>query len=378
MFAFAATVMIAVLSLPVMARALFDHFIGGSGWRQGDWLINFGEGFVRRGLFGEGFIIVSDLTGLPVLSVAQIFQVGLFVSLVFVLWLICLRSDHPRLLMLLAASPAFFLIFWAGDRQGTMRKEMFFLLAMALLAWAALRPGAGRGAVVAAALLFTAGCIGNIMHVFLAPIMIAGAWLLTRAERINQREFRLYCWTIGAMSLLWLVLSILYREVPALEGMCAPLVARGLNADVCGGAMYWLVSGNVDHIAQLLSLLTPDRLGPFALVTLIALVSVGLTVQALSPARPVLMLALVAFLPMLPLYAVATDWGRWFSTSYSGFAFLVIMATSLGIVQVRTLPRGAILAGLLGVGLLVSHEHGIDWKPGGALRSIAITLKELR
>lgn len=34
----------ALLSFPVIARSWFDYLIGGHGWRQGDWLINFDPG----------------------------------------------------------------------------------------------------------------------------------------------------------------------------------------------------------------------------------------------------------------------------------------------------------------------------------------------
>jgi len=40
---------------------------GGHPWQTGDWLINYQSGFVRRGLIGELFFMLSRLTGLNML-----------------------------------------------------------------------------------------------------------------------------------------------------------------------------------------------------------------------------------------------------------------------------------------------------------------------
>jgi len=46
----AAFVVLLLLPLPIWTRLLFDYLNQGDGWRQGDWLINFGAGIVRRGV----------------------------------------------------------------------------------------------------------------------------------------------------------------------------------------------------------------------------------------------------------------------------------------------------------------------------------------
>ncbi len=367
----------ALLSLPVMARALYDFLNGGSSWRQGDWLINTGEGFVRRGLFGDIFIALSDLTGLNLLLLVQIFQVSLFVALTFVIWLLCVRTPHLRIVALLAASPGFFLIFWAGDVQGTMRKELFVLLAMALLALGSQMRHPAPILPAFAVVLFTLGCIGNIMTAFMAPALLAGFYLLWLTGKMSRAGLGFYTGATVAMAVLWLGISLVFKETPALAGMCAPLVARGLDPIFCDGAMFWVVSGNIDHMTELVTKVTWPNLGIYAVVATLTILPVLLSFRVFAERQLLMMLALLCFLPMLPLYAVATDWGRWISISYTAYAFLVFQALTQGQLTVVNPPRNQVLFGLLAIALLLTPEHGIDWQPGGALRSILITFNEL-
>lgn len=368
---------IALLSMPVAARALYDFLNGGSSWRQGDWLINTGSGFVRRGLFGDLFIVLSDLTGLDLLLVVQFFQMSLFALLAFMVWMLCIRTPHLRIAVLLTASPGFLLFFWASDVQGTMRKEIFILLALALLAFGAQARKLSPVLPIAAVILFTLGCIGNIMIGFMAPALITAFYLLWQAGKMSRTGFRVYTAIILAMAALWLAVSLLYKEVPALAGMCAPLVARGLDPIFCEGAMSWTVTDNVDHTAQLLAKITPASLGIFTLMTTLALLPLFMSFRIFAERRFLLALALLCFVPMLPLYVMATDWGRWVSISYTAYAFLVLQALSLDRLTIATQPRLAFVFALLALSLLLTPEHGINWMPGGAVRSIAITLDEL-
>ena len=374
----AVSLFLALLSFSIVARAWFDHLTGGHGWRQGDWLINLGEGFVRRGLFGDALIRLSDATGLPLLALTQVVQVSLFVLLVFLVWLIALGHRNRPLMLLLAASPGFFLIFWAGDLQGTMRKEVFGYLALALFTLNAVLGWRGAALPVLALVFYTLGCIGNEMHCLMLPGLLAGLWLTRASDQITQRQFTALAAVATAMSILWLSLALIFREVGALDGLCAPLMARGLDSAICQDALRWLVHGEVDHIGEVIAKLTSDRLTPYFAVTLLVLAPVALSFTLFREKRGLALLALIALLPMLPLYAIATDWGRWISIAYTSYVLLLLQADATGrLTQSRTPSRRLVLP-LLTLALLVSHEHTIGWQPGGAARSVVSTALDFR
>lgn len=360
----------AVLSFPVMARAWFDYLHNGSGWRQGDWLINLGSGFVRRGIMGDGFIMVSDMTGVPLLVLVQAVQIALFVAVVGVVWVIgCLHPNRP-LLLFLAASSGFLVIFWAGDPPGTMRKELLGLLAMALLVLSQIRDRPAAIWAVLAVVLYTLGCIGNILHAFMLPAFVVGLYLLSEGGQISGRLFRILAAVSVAMCLFWLGIAVVFRDVPDLAGMCDPLLARGLDAGFCQGALLWTVAGEVDHIDQLMLKMKSAAVLHHLVAATLLLVPVALSFSVFRERRVLALLALLTFVPLLPLYAVATDWGRWLSISYSAYVFLLLQAHATGRVTIAKLPPMQLTLALLLIAVLMSPEHGIDWKPGGAAREV--------
>jgi len=368
----------AVLSFPVMARLWFDYLIGGTGWRQGDWLINFGAGPVRRGGIGEALIMFSDLTSLPLLATVLLVQSSLFALSILVLWLIALFHKNRPVLLFLAASPAFFPIFWASDLQGIMRKELIGYLAFSLLVLGAVRGGRQSGLAIISVILFSVGCMGNIMHTLLGGAMIAALWLAKEGGQISDGLFRRLAILSAAMSLLWLVLAVIFSEVESLAPICDPLLIRGMNDAVCQDALRWLVTGEVDHLGEVRAKITMPALTQYGLLAGAALIPACLSFFLFRERRLLALLAAITFLPMLPLYVLATDWGRWLSIPYTSFVFLTLQAHAAGRLSLRRLPPAPLTVILLLGALLITHEHTIGWQPGGAVKSVILTVMDFR
>lgn len=362
-----------VLAFPVLARVWFDYLHHGSSWRQGDWLINSNAGLVRRGFVGDGLIALSDATGITLLPLVLIVQTGLFLGLLLILWRLGSSTENRSLFLLLAASPAFLPIFWAGDVQGIMRKEIFGFLALGCLALANTRPGQGTFLSVLAVVLFTLGCIGNILHFFVAPALIYGLYLLFDSGRLSRSAFRALTGATLVMSLFWMGFAVVFRDVTDAQAICAPLLSRGLEAPFCSGALSWIVAGYVNHLSEVAARLTPVALGQFAVVAFFGIMPVILSFSLFAERRMIALIAAIAFLPMLPLYAITTDWGRWLNISYMSYVFLLFQASAGGRLNMITRPRLPLIYVLLAIALLLTHAHGIGWQVGGAIRSVVST-----
>ena len=367
----------AALSFPIMVRGVFDYLHNGSDWRQGDWLISSAGGFTRRSLIGDGLIWLSDVTGLGLLLVVQLVQTFLFVTLVFALWIIAVFHSNRHLILLLAASPAFFLILWAGDTQGIMRKELLGMLAFAALALAGMRAGRSVILPVLAVLFYTLGCIGNILHIFIAPALLAGFYILFKADRITTGLWRGLAITTITMSALWLWVAIWFKDAPDLDILCAPLLARGFDDHICDGALRWMVPDLVDHHAELVAMATPGAVMRFAIMTVLALIPVALSMRIFQQRRDILLLAALAFIPFLPLYAVATDWGRWVSICYMAYVLLLVLGHGVGRFTIVWMPPRWVAFVLLALALVLSPAHGIGWQPGGVVYSLITSLIDL-
>lgn len=360
----------AALSFPVIARLWFDFRGGGNDWRQGDWLINSGSGFVRRSLFGDAILFLGDLSGLSLLAFLIGLQALLFAVLVGLLWIICLAIKPGRLAWLLLASPAFCMLFWAGDVQSILRKELFGLLAISLVVAQSVyaRPGPAPSAV--AALIFCIGLIGNIAHLFMLPIFGFALFRVYSAGLISWPWLRALGGVLGLVALITLGIALHFKEVPALTGMCDALRLRGVDDHVCLGALYWTVSGAVDHGMELTKRMSGAHLGQYgvvlAFITALAVWALGY----MKERRVIVGLVVLCFAPLLPLYGLATDWGRWLSLSYTMLVLLIFQAFSQGLLTLRQMPSAKLVVALCFCAILASHQVSIGWKPGGAALSL--------
>lgn len=315
-------------------------------------------------------IWLSDTTGISLLVTTIAIQVAFFVALIFVLWLIALYHPDPAMLLFLVVTPAFAVFFWAANPQGSMRKEVIGFLALALLAFGSLLGGRRPGLAWIALALFVLGCLGNILHALMAGVFLTAYWLARDGGQIGATMYRYLAGLTLLVAAFWFGFAVTFAAVPELAGICGKLLDRGLQEPVCQDALRWLVTGEVDHLGEVRQKMTPVKLGHFAIAALLALVPVLSTFVAFRERALLAWLVLAAFAPMLPLYVIATDWGRWLSISYTSYVLLVIQAEAVGRLSLHRLPPWFLIAPPLLAALFLAPEHTVEWQFGGAVRSV--------
>ena len=360
-----------VTVFPVLARLWFDFLTHGNGWRQGDWLINSGAGPVRRGIIGDALIWLSDISSIPLLSLTIAVQTGILALLVGLIILVWRTHEHRLLILFLVASPAFFLIQWAGEVQGIMRKEIFGYLAMACLLLTALSRPHRVFLVLPAMLFFIVGCFGNIINAMMVVPFCVGLFLLHDQGRFSQRALIGLVGLALASSIAAIWFAMRFQEVQMLAGMCDPLVARGFEVTFCAEALRWLVAGEVDHLAQVAVRMTFTNIAQFLIVAIIAFVPVAMAFRVFTETRTLVWYLVLTFVPMLPLYVLATDWGRWISIPYSFWVLLVLLSHASGRLTMAKAPSPIGVYAMLCLSLLLSHDVSIGWDVGGAVASFA-------
>jgi hypothetical protein len=292
-------------------------------------------------------------------------------------WMIWRRHGHTNLVVLLMASPMIFLMLWAGDSQGIMRKEILGYLAFACLVLCSLLNRPTPMLVGLSVAFFTLGCIGNILHLFLTPAMLVGLYLLKKQGLLGWGGWLLFSALSAGMALFWFGFALNYKEIPALSGICEPLLQRGMGPAICEHAIRWLVTGDIDHGAQVAVRVTLDGVAQFSVVAVLGILPLVLTAHCFNVWRPVAFIALICFVPMLPLYVIATDWGRWFSISYTAAACLILQMQATAPRRKLRRPSAATLSLLLTTSLLLTPEHGIGWRAGGVIQALWKTMTDV-
>lgn len=290
---------------------------GGDPWMAGDWLINYGGGFVRRGLFGQLFLEAAP-SGTPGLWALFGIQVSLYLVVFAYCWRALHRSGYAWSTIALVCSPAgLAFVGWVTSVDGAFRKEILGFVAMALLAWArsARRSPAAVVALVTSALsVFVLAVFSWEPSALMLPAIVyllvrpdAHAAKLTAFRRTAAGVFAAVAAAGALASMVW------HGDVATAQAVCDTARSHGFTGPyLCSGGVY-SNTGAIEAIgwtsfktAQDLLLALPVYTGFIPLIVLALVPPVGSRWFRGNWPWALAMVAAVA-----PLYVIVTDWGRW-------------------------------------------------------------------
>ena len=296
------------LTTYAIAVVYMQRLAASNGWVTGEWLINYSNGFVRRGLIGEICRELYYLGGFNPVSVVATVKAFLYAILCASFFVLAARKTIGLIELAIIVSPSAF-AFELNDPLGSGRKELALLAVFTVFVVADnLRPSTHRPFHKQWQfwyLLVTLPIL-TLIHeglFFFFPFLLAYAWLKHDRLENGARVFGLpYAVAAAAFAL-----SYVFRGGAGISGtMCASLTAMSLDQGLCHGAIGALERYDV-HI----------RSDDVARCVFLVLLSFGpllwYAAKALTPSRRHLFLAgaCVAAVATAPLYVVSEDWGRW-------------------------------------------------------------------
>ena len=293
---------------------------GGEVWRSGDWLINYGGGFIRRGLLGELMLRITPTNVPATLWAVFAVQSACYAILVAYFVRFLRHANHSWGAVALACSPAG-IAFMGWDPQGGFRKEIIGLAALALLAWNTHAAGSRRNSrarLIAAVTMLAIGAFSWEATAVLLPAM----WFLLMKTRHPSKRARVGTGLIAtALVIAGTAASTKFHGDDAhVVDVCSRLVARGFDMAYCGfntpiTALSWSLQSNIDTVRSSL----PMTLWYIPLMALAALPLVSSTWVRHHKAS-----ALAIVLPVFVLYAIAIDFGRWTHLWFTALAIVVM------------------------------------------------------
>ena len=126
---------IASLALIILLNNIYyiNYFVSTNNpWLVADWLINYSDGFVRRGLSGEVLMLLSDVTNLEIKIILKTFLIILSITFFLKILLAVKSLNISFWLLLVFLSPAY-ISFYIYDPGIIGRKEI--LLYLSYLFW---------------------------------------------------------------------------------------------------------------------------------------------------------------------------------------------------------------------------------------------------
>jgi hypothetical protein len=328
---------------------------GGGNYVTADWLISYPDSYIRRGLSRELFIALHDLTGWPLIWIAGVTQLAIYYLFVGLVLRLFWALSPSGLIFVVMLSPAF-LLFALYEYPGFLRKEIAGFLALAVMANAFLAwtDGARAAWVSAALAVFVFAVFSHEANALLAPHMLMILAVLVFSRPMSRGWGLAAAAIVAAAAGSSIVLGILNPGVGQALAVCQEIVERGGMDELCTGSVAWLENNlefAQDRIWGFISSGEyPMKYGLCLLIGLLPFVlfkprSGGLKVQLLFLALGVL--------PLLPLFAVALDWGRWIYMIVASMAIVLLCLKHEGLVEERIgFPA-----------LLVVPLYALTWSP---------------
>jgi hypothetical protein len=298
----------AVIAAYLFLVIVVQRLAASSNWITGDWLINYSNGFVRRGLMGEIGRQLHYTAGIDPVSVVVMWKAFGYATICASFLLLAARRGIGLIEIAVLLSPAL-LPFEINDPMGSGRKEIVLLALFALYVIAnEFFPHAERPVTRQWTFWYLLASLPFLTLVheglfFFLPFFLLYAWM----KHDDLHGEALIFGLPYVISVCVLTLSGIFRgDTGIAAAMCSSLTSMAVNPDVCGGATAAL-EGYELHIG----------IGDMQRYLLLAMLTFGPLLwygaQAITPPRRRLFLTGVCLASLLtaPLYAVSEDWGRW-------------------------------------------------------------------
>lgn len=321
-------------------------------WGITEWIINYQGGFIRRGLPGEVMHHLHRLTGLP----PGVMAIG-FSLLIFCLfaWYLQRRARDILPGWLLLTTP--FLGFSVYLDIAMVRKDIFCLLLFAVCARLALAARQGPAPLALLSLLLSAGILSHEQLGFFGLPVLGLALLACSRQRRGGGGLR---WR-DLLPLTALLppaaafVAVLRHSGSASQGLIIyrswqDALPAGFHGEP-GAALMWIGKSGRFAIETTRALHQQLHYGvPYWLIVVLASVAgvvlIAAAIQRHSPERTPLfvLVALLQFTMMAPLFHAAHDQGRWVIISLMSASLFVIEAPAWMLARLQARLPSALLA----------------------------------
>ncbi|MDH3493964.1 MAG: hypothetical protein OEM82_10470 [Acidobacteriota bacterium] len=279
-------------------------------WLIGDWLINYQGGMIRRGLLGELFYKLSQLTRVNPGVFVFLFQT-LFYGVFFLFSYLLLKRQRSLLPYVLLIFSPFIFTFQIFDFEGGYRKEViyFSILAFVVFSAASYDYQKFKKTFYAVLLIYPALILAHEMLAIYLPYLLV---VFVFASKLEKRE----------------VTAVILLLIPSVVVFCLSLYFSGTTSQaaeivdslakagyaISGGAIHWIDKPASYAIEILVPIINENHYYfyyPQVLVlSAIAYIPLRKRFEYIFKNNLSRILILVSLIGSVALFIFAADWGR--------------------------------------------------------------------
>ena len=292
---------------------LFDKFLYPSDWTTSEWLINYQGGFIRRGLIGEILIQINKFINTNPRYLVYVFEIfSLFIFYLLSYKLIS-KLEINLILLVILFSPISF-IFPLSDPESLGRKELILFCIYIFYINSLIEKNENK-------VLFIITILLPIMFLIWDGAIIVLPFFyffyIYSKKAINIKKIILSLLTF-APSLITIL--ILFNTDVSEENL--KLMCESFNEDCFAGILFanQSVQNNINYVSNQFEI---EYLYTYILIFTLSFLPIA-CFNAISKLGYKNIILLICLMPMLPLFYIASDWGRYMHIFYIFYLFSTI------------------------------------------------------
>ena len=292
---------------------LFDKFLYPTDWTTSEWLINYQGGFIRRGLIGEILIQINKFINTNpryLVYVFEIFSLSIFYLLSYKL---ISKLEINLILLVILFSPISF-IFPLSDPESLGRKELILFCIYIFYINSLIEKNENK-------VLFIITILLPIMFLIWDGAIIVLPFFyffyIYSKKVINIKKIILSLLTFAPSLITILILFNTYVSEENLKLMC-----ESFNEDCFAGILFanQSVQNNINYVSNQFEI---EYLYTYILIFTLSFLPIA-CFNAISKLGYKNIILFICLIPMLPLFYIASDWGRYMHIFYIFYLFSTI------------------------------------------------------
>ena len=290
---------------------LYRFFNRHNGYILGDWLINYEGGFTRRGLIGEFLTIFSNLTNLNIVFLTYVLVVFVFIFFLYFFYKKLIQTKLNFLLILLIFSPATFL-FNFYDPLAIGRKELLFFLYFLIY----LDSNDSKRSIILLSIFSSFLTLTHELFFLITPFFFINRYLCVRNSSLNKYYKEIF---IFLGSIICFVIIFFFSN-PETSKLCQYILSFGLSDSVCLAA-----NDTIKAPLSIAPFITDKYYAYYLLFFFLIILPVILLLKKNNVKfLKIIFLILISFLPMLFLFFIVNDWGRYLNIYAMMWLFILM------------------------------------------------------
>ncbi len=295
----------------------------------GDWLINYSGGFVKRGLIGHFFYLISKSFNISIIHIIFFFSTSIYIFYLYFFYQIIKDKLDNNLIIIFLFLPSTFL-FNFFDPLTVGRKEIlvFFFFSFYYLYIDKIKEN-----INFKILTFFLSIIIMLTHeliFFFIPYMFAIKYFHIKKnfEKFNIKDYYLEI-LIFISTLILVIIIINFSHMHDNNTLCNSVLDVGISTDVCNGTIKEFgVKIGVGFLVLLPYFLERNYFINYSLYFLLSLLPLALIIFSSSNKNQnkliLIFLSIFCLLFSLTFFNIVNDWGRYFNIIFI-LQFLIIL-----------------------------------------------------